>query len=86
MHLPTIICSLVDRENLHRELQSGHDAVPPTPVDNRITESKHWDDMLVKKIDSTGVAHAIPRRDLDTSGNTTYDMYRPDYSASYCKL
>ncbi len=61
----------------------GSDAVPPTPVDNRIAESKHWDDMLAaKKIDSTGVAHAIPRRDLDTSGNTTYDMYRPDYSAS----
>ena len=61
----------------------GSDAVPPTPVDNRTAESKHWDDMLAaKKIDSTGVAHAIPRRDLDTSGNTTYDMYRPDYSAS----
>ena len=61
----------------------GTDAVPPTPVDNRRAESLHWDDMLAaKKIDSTGVAHAIPRRDLDTSGSTTYDMYKPDYSAS----
>ena len=61
----------------------GSDAVPPTPVDNRRAESLHWDDMLAaKKIDSTGVAHAIPRRDLDTSGSTTYDMYKPDYSAS----
>ena len=61
----------------------GTDAIPPTPVDNRRAESLHWDDMLAaKKIDSTGVAHAIPRRDLDTSGSTTYDMYKPDYSAS----
>ena len=61
----------------------GTDAIPPTPADNRKSESLHWDDMLAaKKIDSTGVAHAIPRRDLDTSGSTTYDMYKPDYSAS----
>ena len=61
----------------------GTDAIPPTPVDNRRAESLHWDDMLAaKKIDSTGVAHAIPRRDLDTSGSTIYDMYKPDYTAS----
>ena len=61
----------------------GTDAIPPTPADNRKSESLHWDDMLAaKKIDSTGVAHAIPRRDLDTSGATTYDMYKPDYTAS----
>ena len=61
----------------------GTDAAPPTPVDNRKAESLHWDDMLAaKKIDSTGVAHAIPRRDLDTSGSTKYDMYKPDYTAS----
>ena len=61
----------------------GTDAIPPTPADNRKSESLHWDDMLAaKKIDSTGVAHAIPRRDLDTSGSTTYDMYKPDYTAS----
>ena len=61
----------------------GTDASPPTPADNRTSEALHWDDMLAaKKIDSTGVAHAIPRRDLDTSGATTYDMYKPDYTSS----
>ena len=46
-------------------------------------EAYHWDDMLVhKKIDSAGVSHAIPRRDLDISGSTIYDMYKPDYSSS----
>ena len=38
--------------------------------------------LAAKKIDSTGVTHAIPRRDLDVSGATTYDMYKPNYSAS----
>ena len=61
----------------------GTDSAPPTPVDNRRSEAYHWDDMLAaKRIDSTGVTHAIPRRDLDVSGATTYDMYRPNYSAS----
>jgi hypothetical protein len=61
----------------------GSDSAPPTPVDNRRTEAYNWDDMLAaKKIDATGVTHAIPRRDLDVSGATTYDMYRPNYSAS----
>ena len=61
----------------------GTDSAPPTPVDNRTSESNHWDDMMAaKKIASTGVTHAIPRRDLDTSGNTIYDMYRPNYSTS----
>ena len=64
-------------------LTGGSDAAPPTPVDNRRTEAYQWDDMMAaKKIDSTGVTHAIPRRDLDTSGATKYDMYRPDYSAA----
>ena len=61
----------------------GSDSAPPTPVDNRRSEAYHWDDMLAaKKIDSTGVTHAIPRRDLDVSGATIYDMYRPNYTAS----
>ena len=61
----------------------GSDSAPPTPVDYRRSEANNWDDMLAaKKIDSTGVTHAIPRRDLDVSGATTYDMYRPNYSAS----
>jgi hypothetical protein len=61
----------------------GSDSAPPTPVDNRRSEAYYWDDMLAaKKIDSTGVTHAIPRRDLDVSGATTYDMYKPNYSAS----
>ena len=61
----------------------GTDSAPPTPVDNRRSEAYDWDDMLAaKKIDSTGVTHAIPRRDLDVSGATTYDMYRPNYSSA----
>ena len=61
----------------------GTDSAPPTPVDNRRSEAYNWDDMLAaKKIDTTGVTHAIPRRDLDVSGATTYDMYKPNYSAS----
>ena len=61
----------------------GTDSAPPTPVDNRRSEAYNWDDMLAaKKIDSTGVTHAIPRRDLDVSGATTYDMYRPNYSSA----
>ena len=61
----------------------GTDAAPPTPVDARKTEAFQWDDMMAaKKIDATGVTHAVPRRDLDISGSTIYDMYRPDYSAS----
>ena len=61
----------------------GSDSAPPTPVDNRRSEAYNWDDMLAaKKIDSTGVTHAIPRRDLDVSGATTYDMYRPNYSSA----
>lgn len=64
-------------------LTGGSDAAPPTPIDQRKAEAYHWDDMLAaKKIDSTGVSHAIPRRDLDISGSTIYDMYKPDYSAS----
>ena len=64
-------------------LTGGSDAAPPTPPDNRRAEARYWDDMLAaKKVVSTGVTHAIPRRDLDTSGSTKYDMYRPDYSAS----
>ena len=61
----------------------GTDSAPPTPVDNRRSEAYDWDDMLAaKKIDTTGVTHAIPRRDLDVSGATTYDMYRPNYSSA----
>ena len=61
----------------------GTDSAPPTPVDNRRSEAYDWDDMLAaKKIDTTGVTHAVPRRDLDVSGATTYDMYRPNYSSA----
>ena len=61
----------------------GTDSAPPTPVDNRRSEAYDWDDMLAaKKIDSTGVTHAVPRRDLDVSGATTYDMFRPNYSSA----
>ena len=81
---PTNYYMFIGRPSLFAAATTGGtDAAPPTPVDNRRSEAYNWDDMLAaKKIDTTGVTHAIPRRDLDVSGATTYDMYKPNYSAS----
>ena len=81
---PTNYYMFIGRPSLFAAATTGGtDAAPPTPVDNRRSEAYNWDDMLAaKKIDTTGVTHAIPRRDLDVSGATTYDMYKPNYSTS----
>ena len=59
----------------------GSDSSPPTPSDSPKEEYFSWDSMLgAKKIASTDVVYAIPRRNWANS--TVYDMYRHDYSAS----
>jgi hypothetical protein len=57
------------------------DNSPDTPVDTVSEELYYWQDMLaVKRIQSSDVAHAIPRRDW-TSGQY-YDIYRHDYNGT----
>lgn len=54
------------------------DNSPDTPVDTVADEFYYWQDMLaVKRVQSSDVSHAIPRRDW-TSGQY-YDVYRHDY-------
>ena len=56
----------------------GSDSSPLTPVDSISQEFHVFDDLLAaKKVTSTDVSVAIPRRNW-TSG-TVYDMYRHDY-------
>jgi len=61
---------------------TGSDSSPPTPADAvGETEFYAWDSMLAaKKIASTDITYAIPRRDWANS--TTFDMYRHDISSS----
>ena len=57
------------------------DNSPDTPVDAVGDEFYYWDDMLaVKRIQSSDVAHGIPRRNW-TSGKY-YDAYRHDYNGT----
>ena len=59
----------------------GTDVSPPTPNDSDLDEYDHWRDMMAaKKITSTDVQFCVPRRNW--SSGVTYDIYRPDYSAS----
>jgi hypothetical protein len=59
----------------------GTDSVPPTPPDSVSNEYYIWDDMLAaKKIGTTDITFAIPRRNWTNS--TTYDMYEDNVSAS----
>ena len=56
----------------------GTDANPITPSDNVVTEFSAFDDLLAaKKITSSDISFAIPRRNWATG--TTYDIYRHDY-------
>ena len=56
-----------------------NDNSPDTPLDTVADEYYYWDDMLaVKRIQSSDVAHAVPRRNW-TSGKY-YDTYRHDYN------
>jgi hypothetical protein len=57
------------------------DNSPDTPVDTVADEYYYWQDMLaVKRVQSSDVSHAIPRRDW-TSGQY-YDVYRHDYNGT----
>ena len=61
-----------------RTNNEGIDSAPITPADNVNAQSYPFDDMLAaKKIISTDVTFAIPRRNWTTG--TTYDIYRHDY-------
>jgi hypothetical protein len=56
----------------------GTDANPVTPSDTVVTEFTTFDDLLAaKKIASSDVSFAVPRRNWTTG--TTYDIYRHDY-------
>jgi hypothetical protein len=58
-----------------------NDNSPDTPKDTVADEFYYWDDMLaVKRIQSSDVSHAVPRRDW-TSGKY-YDIYRHDYNGT----
>ena len=56
----------------------GTDASPLTPVDSVSDEFYFFDDVIAaKRITSSDVSRAIPRRNWTTG--TTYDIYRHDY-------
>ena len=56
----------------------GTDAAPITPGDSVVAEFNTYDDLLAaKKITTSDVSFAIPRRNWATG--TTYDIYRHDY-------
>ena len=59
----------------------GSDDSPPTPADDISREFYTWDSAIAaKKIASTNITYAIPRRDWANS--TTYDMYEDNISSS----
>ena len=61
-----------------RTNNEGTDTAPVTPADNVNAQNFPYDDMLAaKKITSSDVTFAIPRRNWTTG--TVYDIYRHDY-------
>ena len=61
-----------------RTNNEGTDTAPVTPADNVNSQHFPFDDMLAaKKITTTDVTFAVPRRNWATG--TTYDIYRHDY-------
>ena len=61
-----------------RTNNEGSDTAPITPADNVNAQHFPYDDMLAaKKITSSDVTFAIPRRNWTTG--TVYDIYRHDY-------
>ena len=55
----------------------GSDTAPLTPADNRNAQTFPFDDLLAaKRITSSDVTFAVPRRNWTTS--TVYDIYRHD--------
>ena len=60
---------------------TGSDSSPPTPADSvGETHFYAWDSMLVKKITSSDIQFAIPRRNW--SNGTVFDMYKHNISSS----
>lgn len=58
-----------------------NDNSPDTPKDTVADEYYYWDDMLaLKRIQTSDVSHAVPRRDW-TSGKY-YDIYRHNYDGT----
>ena len=56
----------------------GSDTAPPTPIDSNYEEFNTFNDLLAaKKVTSSEISIAIPRRNWTTG--TTYDYYRHDY-------
>ena len=61
-----------------RTNNEGTDTAPVTPADNINSQHFPYDDMLAaKKITSSDITFAIPRRNWTTG--TVYDVYRHDY-------
>jgi len=61
-----------------RTNNEGTDSAPITPADNVNAQTFPYDDLLAaKKITTTDVTFAVPRRNWTTG--TTYDIYRHDY-------
>jgi len=59
----------------------GSDTAPPTPTDGPGEEFYVWDDMIAgKKITSSYVSYAIPRRNW--ANGTTYDQYHHNVNSS----
>ena len=59
----------------------GSDDSPPTPADDISSEFYTWDSAVAaKKIASTDIVYALPRRDFVNS--TVYDMYEDNISSS----
>ena len=59
----------------------GSDDSPPTPADDITSEFYTWDSAIAsKKISSTNITFAIPRRDW--SATSTFDMYEHNVSSS----
>lgn len=62
-------------------IQSDWNEDPPSPVDNFDNESDIWDTAIaLKKITSNDVRQVVNKKTWESG--TTYDYYRPDYSAS----
>ena len=59
----------------------GSDDSPPTPADDVTSEFYTWDSAIAsKKIASSNISFAIPRRDW--SASSTFDMYEHNVSSS----
>ena len=59
----------------------GTDESPPTPADDISSEFYTWDSSVAaKRIQSTNITYALPRRDWANS--TIYDMYEDNISSS----